>query len=163
MKRVVALGVSLLAMCVTACDSGDGGATAQSAKTSEPATSASGTTEKASSPKVPGVLGVTDADKAANEDPKAHDGKQMKVSGVVAKVGSQTAGPKGKKSTTYYIKLVPAQGKTKPRVFCQVGKEEPKVKDGAELAVEGKVRLNKMGSKDGGTTYMIELRDCKVL
>lgn len=163
MKRFVLAGLCLSALTWMACDKGSGNS-APSEPASKPASSAaSGSTTSEGPTKVPGALSVAEADVAVNEDPDGHDGKPMKVSGVVQKIMKQTAGPAGKRSATYALLITSSVDEKRPVVYCGVGKEEPTTKEGASVAAEGKVRLDKMRAKDGGAVYSIELRDCKVL
>lgn len=104
-----------------ACDSGQGNQPSPSREADTAASAAASPTpssEASAGAQATGALSVEAAQAAANERPDELRDKPLKVSGVVAKIGTQTAGPAGKQSVTYYIKLTPSKDETKPSLYC---------------------------------------------
>jgi hypothetical protein len=104
------------------------------------------------------VLTVSAAVEAANAKPDMVGGKKVKVTGVVAKVGTQKAG----KNETHYIKLVGAAGENTPSLICDTHDKKPTVEDGATVTVEGTGELTDVKASDGSIKKRLDLRDCAV-
>jgi hypothetical protein len=100
---------------------------------------------------------VAEAQERASSAPDSVRDKKVKVTGVISRIGTQTAAG----AVTHLITLTPSKGETSPRLLCDFHKTEPVGAEvGATVTVEGRGELQKVANKDGTTGTRLDLRDC---